>query len=495
MDHIYNSCNHSAFHIKNQIDLSSSSFCTKSGTVQNKEVFIMKVRTIPKDVESLFENNEMFFSTTDLKGIINSGNDVFARVSKYSLDQMIGKPHNIVRHPDMPKVVFKLLWDYIQSGKPIVAYVKNMAKDGSYYWVLAVVSPLYDDEGNIYRYISIRIKPASKIFKQIQKLYKELLKAEYLGGIEESLSLLQKRLQELGFDDYDDFMKKALEEELKLKGDILEKQINICDVDKDFLELFNLYRIFKDIESTYQNIYDFLYSFSQVSRTLQEKAQDILTIAEDVRLISLNSSVESYKLGSQGNSFFVLSTEMRKTAEKSGKLTKQMEGILNCTLKDINNMIFYMNISKLGIYMMSNFLAEVLTKDVLFRLTTIMSDIIDNFRFVTHYLTKLDTISTELNKSLADILSIINSVNILIKRLHFLYLTGMVESAHQVQTSFSLIFTQVNGLVEKTKGTITELSIELKNVLQVNKNLNSELKSIIAMTDSIKNRFEEEQLV
>jgi len=455
----------------------------------------VRTNILRKEVESPFENDEIFFSTTDLKGIINSGNDVFARVSKYPIEEMIGKPHNIVRHPDMPKVVFKLLWDYIQRGKPIVAYVKNMAKDGSYYWVLAVVSPLFNEEGEVYRYISIRIKPTSDFFKTIQKLYKELIKAEYLGGIEESKTLLEQKLKELGFDSYDDFMKKALELELKQKGSVLEKQIDISEIDKDFIDLFNMYKIFKNIEVTYQNIYEFLYSFSKVGATIKEKAQDILTISEDVRLISLNSSVESYKLGSQGNSFFVLSTEMRKTAEKSGKLTQKMENILNDTLKDIDDMVFYMNLSKLGIYMMSNFLAEVLTRDVLNRLTTIMTDILDNFRFVSYYLNKLDRISSGLNSSLSEILTIINSVNILIKRLHFLYLTGMVESAHQVKTSFSLIFTQVSNLVEKTKGTITELSIELKNVLEVNKNLNSELKSIISLTRDVKTKFEEEQFV
>ena len=96
----------------------------------------------PKNIESVFLPDEMFFSTTDLKGIILSGNDVFIRVSKFSKEELIGKPHNIIRHPDMPRIVFKLLWDYIQSGKPIVAYVKNIAKDGSYYWVLATVVPI-----------------------------------------------------------------------------------------------------------------------------------------------------------------------------------------------------------------------------------------------------------------------------------------------------------------------------------------------------------------
>ena len=447
----------------------------------------MNRKIIPQDVEVAFEKDEMFFSTTDLKGIIFSGNDIFARTSKYSIEEMIGKPHNIVRHPDMPKVIFRLLWEYIQSNRPIVAYVKNMAKDGSYYWVMALVSPIYDKNGEKYRYISIRIKPESKYFDIAKNLYKELLKAEHIDGVEESYKLLQERLKQLGFENYDQFMRTALKEELKIKGDILEKTIVKSEIDEEFLELFNIYEIFKDIERTYTTIYQFLNTFSYISDTLKERAKDILTISGDVRLISLNSSVESYKLGAQGNSFFVLSTEMRKTAEKSGKLTKDMERILNDTVKSIEDMVFYMNASKLGIYMMSNFLAEILSEknESLLRINSLFTDITDNFRFVNYYLHKLYEISKALNKSLTQILNILGNISLLIKRLHFLYLTGMVESAHQVKTSFSLIFTQVNNLVESTKEAINSLNIELKKILETNKNLEEELNIIMEKTDEI----------
>ena len=87
--------------------------------------------------EIILNSEELFFSRTDEKGIILSGNDIFVKVSGYRREELIQNPHNIVRHPDMPKAVFKLFWQTIQAQQPICAYVKNMAADGSYYWVFA----------------------------------------------------------------------------------------------------------------------------------------------------------------------------------------------------------------------------------------------------------------------------------------------------------------------------------------------------------------------
>lgn len=94
------------------------------------------------DVEVPFTFEELFFSRTNWRGVILAGNSVFQRVSLYSWDELIQKPHNVIRHPDMPKGVFWLLWDTIKKGEPVGAYVKNRAKDGRYYWVFAIVTPI-----------------------------------------------------------------------------------------------------------------------------------------------------------------------------------------------------------------------------------------------------------------------------------------------------------------------------------------------------------------
>lgn len=109
------------------------------------------------DQESIFELNEYFISRTDKRGVIQFGNEVFYRVSGYSVEQMIGSPHNIIRHPDMPKAIFKFFWQTIKQNKTIAAYVKNKSIDGKYYWVFATAFPTKDG------YLSIRMKPSSEL--------------------------------------------------------------------------------------------------------------------------------------------------------------------------------------------------------------------------------------------------------------------------------------------------------------------------------------------
>ena len=116
-------------------------------------------KSAARNVERPLKAHELFFSTTNAKGVITSGNDVFSHASGYPLDEMIGKAHNIVRHPDMPRAVFQLLWDTISAGQPLAAYVKNRTSDDAYYWVLASVVPISDG------YLSVRLAPAGEHFE------------------------------------------------------------------------------------------------------------------------------------------------------------------------------------------------------------------------------------------------------------------------------------------------------------------------------------------
>ena len=120
-------------------------------------------------------------------------------------DELIGKPHNIVRHPDMPRIVFKILWEYIKNKKEVFAYVKNKSFDGSFYWVFANVTASLDQNGNIIGYYSVRRKPNAKALEIIIPLYKQLLEAEKGGGIDASSELLDNILREKN-KSYDELM-------------------------------------------------------------------------------------------------------------------------------------------------------------------------------------------------------------------------------------------------------------------------------------------------
>lgn len=111
-------------------------------------------------------------SETDTRGIITYANERFCEVSGYALHELVGKPHNVVRHPDMPREVFKELWETIKSGKIWQGEIKNRRKDGGYYWVLATVGPIRDASGEIYRYVSIRVDITAQ--KALQKANLEL---------------------------------------------------------------------------------------------------------------------------------------------------------------------------------------------------------------------------------------------------------------------------------------------------------------------------------
>ena len=135
-------------------------------------------RPTPTGKERTFGENEIIVSKTDPKGRLTYVNDVFCRVGLYSEAELIGEPHSIVRHPDMPRCIFALLWQRIQSGREIFAYVKNMAKNGDHYWVLAHVTPSYDGDGAIDGYHSNRRVPDRKALAAVEPLYRDLLATE-----------------------------------------------------------------------------------------------------------------------------------------------------------------------------------------------------------------------------------------------------------------------------------------------------------------------------
>jgi PAS domain S-box-containing protein len=161
----------------------------------------MSTEKILIDEEIQLDPKRYIVSETDEKGRITFCNDYFIEICGYSKEELIGSPHNIIRHPDMPKVVFKLLWETIKQGKNINAVVKNRAKDGRYYWIFTEFESRRDvDTNEIIGYTASRKTISKHIIEVIANLYSKLLLIEETQGIEESEKYLIEFLREQGED-------------------------------------------------------------------------------------------------------------------------------------------------------------------------------------------------------------------------------------------------------------------------------------------------------
>ena len=157
----------------------------------------------PTGFERTFAEDEIIVSKTDTSGRILYANEVFLRVAGYTEKEVLGQPHSLIRHPDMPRVVFGLLWETLEKGSEIFAYVKNLARNGDHYWVFAHVTPTLGPDGRSVGYHSSRRVPNRRAVDTIAPIYAELLAVErtVTGKREQiaaSRALLDQKLASLG---------------------------------------------------------------------------------------------------------------------------------------------------------------------------------------------------------------------------------------------------------------------------------------------------------
>jgi PAS domain S-box-containing protein len=169
----------------------------------------MKDRSIiPQTHERLMRDGEYIVSSSDLTGRITAVNDILIEYSGYSEAELTGRQHNILRHPDMPRAMFWLIWETIRHGEDFQGYVKNLCKDGGFYWVHARISPQFDEEGHPTGYQSVRRKPARRAVEKVADLYQRMLAAEAAVGaaeaVEAGLKVLQSELvaQQLAYEQW-----------------------------------------------------------------------------------------------------------------------------------------------------------------------------------------------------------------------------------------------------------------------------------------------------
>jgi len=170
----------------------------------------VKNKTAPTGREVVVNEQDFIVSKTDSKGRIVYANRLFMRISGFREVELLGQQHNIVRHPDMPRGVFHLLWQTIEQGRECFAYVKNLCKNGDHYWVLANVTPDYNERDEIIGYFSVRRRPRREAVEYFSELYREMLAAEMKAGSRDAIAastrVLEKAINDQGFESYETFV-------------------------------------------------------------------------------------------------------------------------------------------------------------------------------------------------------------------------------------------------------------------------------------------------
>ena len=152
----------------------------------------------PTDKEHEVTSVDIVVSKGNAKGDITYANQIFFKLAGYTQAELLDQPHAIIRHPDMPKIIFKYLWDNLEAGKDVKAFVKNLCKDGGFYWVFAHVRVATNPDGSFRNYVSTRKGMSAGARAIIEPLYKTLRAAEDEGGMNASLPLLEAFLKEQG---------------------------------------------------------------------------------------------------------------------------------------------------------------------------------------------------------------------------------------------------------------------------------------------------------
>ena len=181
------------------------------------------IRPVPKNREIKLNPYKTILSKTDNKGIIEYANDYFMEISGYKEWELMGQPHNILRHPDMPKLIFKLLWHRLNKAQPIYAIVKNLAKDGSYYWVIADFKTKIDSNGTIKHYARRKAIP-EETKQKVSELYQKILEIEKVAGLEATEAYFKGLIEEAGLN-YDQYILNLMGLNAKQLHDYMSSEI------------------------------------------------------------------------------------------------------------------------------------------------------------------------------------------------------------------------------------------------------------------------------
>jgi PAS domain S-box-containing protein len=427
----------------------------------------------PIDESRDFNVEELFFSTTDLNGRIHRSNGVFRRISGYSWDELKNRPHSIIRHPDMPRVIFQLLWDYIQSGRPIVAYVKNMAHDGRYYWVVALVVPIQNG------YLSIRFKPTSPLFATVKDLYSELKAIEASiesdsndknAAMAASREVLNNKLGALGVSGYDEFMQQVLKQEMQSREAALpvinqaaSPIAGIIENDTDQLAALRAaVRTFDQLLLVLSALFGDLEAYVKINEGVRVKSENVINISESLRTIALSGGVEADKLGTKAAGLRPVLDWLRSFSIQIVKEgTRLSESLVELT-QEVDLAVYGLSAAKLQIEMSALFAHELLQLALMGRREDNAGGTADGVIECLHASSTV-TVRRALSSLAAvkdRLAALHDSQSKLLKLSHSLrpiYLTGKIELADFAGSRLARVFSDLSDLLNETVANINGL--------------------------------------
>ncbi len=436
----------------------------------------MSITSTPFSREAQFELNELFFSITRRDSTIVSGNEVFVRISGYSKEELVGQPHNIIRHPDMPKSVFKLFWNYLNAGKAVIAYVKNRTKDGRHYWVVAAVFPQGDS------YVSMRLKPTSPLFMTVQNLYKELKTLEEQSGVDAASTALEGALQELGYASYDAFMVDALLQELGSRNALLGST-QIATRDAFIIEnsldqrLLETYEVTQAMKKSYAVWFEKIGLFGEINAMLDTRGARLQALAQDMIFLSLNASVASYKAQSGGETFGVLAQNIRINVKENDALVEALHRTAGALTTLLNTLIFSAQAVYLQIEMVNFFIEEVLMRHCVDT-----HDVPQNIALlallVESYRSAIEEAQGELVEQIGEALQVMRNLEQQVNYLGYVQIYGIIEAAaaRDKSVGFEEIFSQLKTLIAATAQEVEAMYAQMQR-------FSVEIAQLVAQSD------------
>lgn len=307
----------------------------------------------PVNMEISFDYDELFFSISDHNSAITFVNDVFVQTSRYDEEEISGSLHKLNRHPDMPRSVFYLYRNYLEAGKPVAAYIKNLAKDGSFYWIMAVAFPCPGG------FVSIGLKPGSELFSKIKSVYEQTLRheneqektSEKKDAMISSHNFLLDELKNMGFADYDEFMWNALHNELNNRNQYLNKtgEKNNYHIPPELLAF----------ESVLNELVSTLDQLKKIHSSLTDHSDYILKLSRSILLLALNAQVGSAKLNQQNQSLSIVAEKMGEQSTSGEQKLLEMQKNVFSLSELIGQLNFNISSSKLQVEMIKLFLIEL----------------------------------------------------------------------------------------------------------------------------------------